>query len=70
MFDRFGIGGDVENEEEIDEGMGEDPERLRLREDGDVVKKIKDPRLPSEDEVKEHFEMGHAIFRDWCGICV
>eukprot|EP00973_Karenia_brevis_P014536 1983954-Karenia_brevis.AAC.1 len=50
--------------------MGEDPERLRLREDGDVVKKVKDPRLPSEDEVREHFEMGHCVFRSWCGICV
>eukprot|EP00973_Karenia_brevis_P012165 1650604-Karenia_brevis.AAC.1 len=63
MFDRFGIGGEVEDEDGMEEGIGEDPERLRLREDGDVVKKIKDPRLPSEEEVKEHFEMGHAVFR-------
>eukprot|EP00973_Karenia_brevis_P057776 8037671-Karenia_brevis.AAC.1 len=60
MFDRFGIGGEVEDEDGIDEGVGEDPERQRLREDGDVVKKIKNPRLPSEEEVREHFEMGHA----------
>eukprot|EP00973_Karenia_brevis_P093072 12415510-Karenia_brevis.AAC.1 len=26
--------------------------------------------LSSEQEVKEHYEMGHAIFRSWCGVCV
>eukprot|EP00973_Karenia_brevis_P006990 947589-Karenia_brevis.AAC.1 len=26
--------------------------------------------LPSEQEVKEHYEMGHAVFRNWCGVCV
>eukprot|EP00973_Karenia_brevis_P058750 8181224-Karenia_brevis.AAC.1 len=26
--------------------------------------------LPSEEEVKQHYEMGYAVFRSWCGICV
>eukprot|EP00973_Karenia_brevis_P012509 1698105-Karenia_brevis.AAC.1 len=26
--------------------------------------------LPSEQEVKEQYEMGHAVFRSWCGVCV
>eukprot|EP00973_Karenia_brevis_P088703 12301151-Karenia_brevis.AAC.1 len=50
VFDKFGIGGDMEDEDEIDEGLGEDPERLKLREDGDVVQKTEDPKLPSEEE--------------------
>eukprot|EP00973_Karenia_brevis_P039813 5495196-Karenia_brevis.AAC.1 len=26
--------------------------------------------LPTEQEVKEHYEMGHAVYRNWCGLCV
>eukprot|EP00973_Karenia_brevis_P074512 10354736-Karenia_brevis.AAC.1 len=26
--------------------------------------------LPTEQEVKEHYEMGHAAFRNWCGVCM
>eukprot|EP00973_Karenia_brevis_P054243 7536560-Karenia_brevis.AAC.1 len=26
--------------------------------------------LPSEEEVKQHYEMGHSVFRSWSGICV
>eukprot|EP00973_Karenia_brevis_P028540 3933581-Karenia_brevis.AAC.1 len=26
--------------------------------------------LPSEQEVKEHYEMGHAVYRSWCSACV
>eukprot|EP00973_Karenia_brevis_P076431 10619238-Karenia_brevis.AAC.1 len=55
---------------EGEEAGGEDPEILRLREDGDVVKNINDPMLPSEEEVKEHYEMGHSVCRSWCSICV
>eukprot|EP00973_Karenia_brevis_P042311 5855080-Karenia_brevis.AAC.1 len=26
--------------------------------------------LPTEQEIREHYEMGHAVFRNWCGDCV
>eukprot|EP00973_Karenia_brevis_P012667 1718569-Karenia_brevis.AAC.1 len=39
-WDRCGVGGEVEEEEEMDEEEGEDPERLRLREDGEMIKRI------------------------------
>eukprot|EP00973_Karenia_brevis_P062049 8628423-Karenia_brevis.AAC.1 len=42
--------------EELPEGV--EPERLRLQEEGEVVKKIVDPMLPTEQEVKEHYEIG------------
>eukprot|EP00973_Karenia_brevis_P070592 9813126-Karenia_brevis.AAC.1 len=53
-----------------EETVGEDPERLRLQDDAEVVKKIGDPMLRGEQEVKEHYDMGHAVYRSWCGVCV
>eukprot|EP00973_Karenia_brevis_P025640 3537361-Karenia_brevis.AAC.1 len=54
VWDRYGVGGEVEEEEEMGEDGGEDSERLRLREDGEMIKKTNDSMLPSEQEVKEH----------------
>ena len=34
------------------------------------VKTIKDPCLPSQKEIDEHFACGHAPFRNWCSICI
>eukprot|EP00973_Karenia_brevis_P022292 3067518-Karenia_brevis.AAC.1 len=51
-----------ENEEEevkIQE-EGVETERLKLAEDSENVEKIFDPCLPTEAEIKEHYEMGHA----------
>eukprot|EP00973_Karenia_brevis_P040256 5560701-Karenia_brevis.AAC.1 len=52
MWDKFGVGGEVEDEasggEEVPEGV--EPERIKLQEDGEVVKKIGDPMLPFEQE--------------------
>eukprot|EP00973_Karenia_brevis_P085294 11837594-Karenia_brevis.AAC.1 len=62
IWDRFGVGGEVGDEESAEEEVpeGVEPERIKLQEDGEVVKKIGDPKLPTEQEVKEHYEMGHA----------
>eukprot|EP00973_Karenia_brevis_P067439 9380299-Karenia_brevis.AAC.1 len=55
-----------ENEEgeelEIQE-EGVETERLRLPEDSENVKKVLDPCSPTEAEIKEHYEMGHAVYR-------
>eukprot|EP00973_Karenia_brevis_P068405 9514628-Karenia_brevis.AAC.1 len=61
-----------ENEEEEVEIQeeGVETERLRLAEDSENVKKILDPCLPTEAEIKEHYEMGHAVYRSWCDVCV
>eukprot|EP00973_Karenia_brevis_P094307 12421821-Karenia_brevis.AAC.1 len=63
MWDKFGVG--VEDEasggEEVPEGV--EPEKSKLQEDGEVVKQIGDLMLPFEQEVKEHYEMGHAVCR-------
>eukprot|EP00973_Karenia_brevis_P090349 12402159-Karenia_brevis.AAC.1 len=55
-------------EKKIPEGV--EPERLRLQEDGEFVKKIGDPMLPTEQEIKELNEMGHAVYRSWCDVSV
>eukprot|EP00973_Karenia_brevis_P062405 8679333-Karenia_brevis.AAC.1 len=26
--------------------------------------------LPSEQEIKEHYEIGHSVYRSWCSIVV
>eukprot|EP00973_Karenia_brevis_P084103 11669289-Karenia_brevis.AAC.1 len=62
VWDRHGVGGEVGGEESGGEDLpeGVEPERLRLHGEGELVKKIADPMLPTEQEVKEHYEMGHA----------
>ena len=51
-----------ESDEESDvEGIR--GERLRLPKDNEFVMKLRDPRLPTQEEVEEHYW-------DWCPICV
>ena len=57
------------DEDEKDE-HGQESERLSLEEEDVFVRKLKDPKLPSQDEVDKHFVMGHFPYRDWCSICV
>eukprot|EP00973_Karenia_brevis_P068296 9501474-Karenia_brevis.AAC.1 len=49
VWDRHGVGGEVEGEESRGEELpeGVEPERLRLPEEGEVVKNIVDPILPT-----------------------
>eukprot|EP00973_Karenia_brevis_P038580 5323163-Karenia_brevis.AAC.1 len=61
------IAEDNEEEDELEiQEEGVETERLRLAEDSENVKKILDPCLPTEAEIKEHYEMGHAVDRSWC----
>ena len=32
--------------------------------------KLMDPKLPSKKEVEEHYLQGHALYRNWCPICI
>ena len=45
-------------------------ERLKLPKDIQFMRRILDPREPTENEIKEHQEMNHAVYRNWCPICV
>ena len=62
---------DKESEGEVDGDMeGGEGERLRLPKEEEVVKQLRDPKLPSREEVEKHNLMGHVVFRDWCPVCV
>ena len=52
------------------EEAGDQVERLALGKEGAVVRKLVDPKLPTEKEVQEHYVRGHFPYRSWCHICV
>ena len=59
------------DDEAVDGEMVEDEgERIGLPKDDKVFKKVKDPKLPSQQEVDQHWIMGHLPYRNWCPICV
>ncbi len=68
------LGLDEENEEErieveVDDS-GIEGERLSIDKEEEVVKKVKDPKLPTQEEVDKHYIKGHLPYRDWCPICI
>ena len=63
-----GGGDDAEQVDGELDGIG--GERLGLEKEDEVVRKIKDPKLPSGEEVERHYLMGHMQYRDWCPVCV
>ena len=57
--------------EELEDCDGEIGERVCAEEEENViVKKIGDPRLPSQEEVDRHWISGHLPYRNWCPICI
>ncbi len=60
---------DADDEGGVEEA-GDQVERLALGKEGVVVRKLVDPKLPSEKEVEEHYVRGHFPYRNWCHICV
>ena len=59
----------IDDDDEVDDS-GMDGERISLEEEGEVVKKFKDPKLPTQEEVDKHYVMGHIPYRDWCPVCI
>ena len=43
--------------------------RIDAHEEGKFVKRLIDPRLPTEEEVAHH-ELTHLPYRNWCPACV
>ena len=58
------------DEEDLGMDMGEACERVRVEKEGAVVKKLLDPKLPSQAAVDMHLLMGHVKYRNLCGVCV
>ena len=65
-----GKGTDSDDESEVGEEYGEVCERIKLPREEDCLRRIKDPKLPSQKEVEEHALMGHLPYRDWCHFCI
>ena len=49
---------------------GESGERIGMEEESDFIRDLKDPKLPSKEEVEKYFLRGHIPYRDWCDVCV
>ena len=59
---------------EVDEGMEGQAQRaeagrIGAEEGGRFIKRLVDPRLPTEEEV-EHHKLTHLPYRNWCPACV
>jgi len=67
----LGVGDDAVDEAEALEvdDSGIEGERLVIKNDDEVIK-VKDPKMPTSEEVDSHYVMGHIPYRDWCPICV
>ena len=67
-------GVDDSDEEDGDvppEMLGEECVRIRApKVEESIVKKLRDPKLPSQKDVDEHWLSGHLPYRDWCHICI
>ena len=54
-------------EEDVPEGV---VERVGLPKEDQWVRKLKDPKLPSQEDIERHWLMGHMPFRSWCEVCL
>ena len=59
-----------EDDEVVTEMVGEVCERIGLPREDEFVRKLRDPKLPTQEEVDSHWLMGHCQYRDWCDVCV
>ena len=69
LGDEIVVDSDADEEGEVEEA-GDQVERLALEKEGAVVRRLVDPKLPSEKEVEEHYVRGHFPYRNWCNIRV
>ena len=60
----------AEVDEETVEAFGICGDRLGLEREDAVVRRLVDPKLPTQEEVDSHYLMGHLPYRNWCPICV
>ena len=45
-------------------------DRIGAEREGQFMRKLVDPRLPTKEEVDMHNLMGHVEYQNWCEICV
>ena len=62
---------DAGEESEGEEPVGcEESERFELDKEDEFIRKLIDPKLPTEKELRFHRVRGHADYRNWCPVCV
>ena len=44
--------------------------QLEIEEEPDHLRKLVDPKLPTQDKVDEHYLRGHVPYRNWCPVCI
>ena len=66
-----GIKNEVNSEDE-EEGVlrSEDLRKIGRDEDREFVRKLTDPKMPTEEERRTHWLQGHYPYRNWCEVCV
>ena len=64
------VDSDGDDEGVVGEVLPKDGDRIGLEKEDEVLRKIKDPRLPSQAEVDSHYLCGHIPYRSWCEVCV
>ena len=67
------INGDKDGDSEGEDlrmEAGETCGRVRLEEEGAVIKKLIDPKLPTQEAVDRRWIRGHVEYRNWCEVCV
>ena len=63
--------GEEEDEEDTEElWEGGEAERLRIEPEDKFVRRLIDPKAPSEKEWEDHWLMGHWPYRNWCAVCI
>ena len=68
IMDMEEAGEETEEGEEVIQ-MSEEVERVGTAEVGRQIRRLVDPRKPTQAEVDEH-ELTHVPYRNWCPICV
>ena len=63
---------DSDADDEFEEGdlKCEPNERIALPKEDEKVRRLPDPKLPSETDVDNHYVQGHLPYRSWCPVCV
>ena len=65
-----GVADEDKDDDEDEDGVRGGGAVLKVqREEDRLVKKMGDPRRPTEKEVEEHM-LTHLLYRNWCSICV
>ena len=44
--------------------------QLEIEGEGEHLRKLVDPKLPTREKVEEHYLRGHVPYRNWCPVCI